>query len=174
MLKYLYYILASIILVFLQQTILPNLGFLNNLNVILVSLVFITIISGFNIGFIFAMLLGLLFNIYSFLPLGTFIIIYLIICLIVNFLYKNVFINFSFLTNLILIIIATFLYSIFVSLSAYLFYLMNLSRIFIVLDQALAINFIMQLLLNSLLISLIFILAKLTIKKLNLVFLIKK
>jgi len=174
MLKYLYYFLISIVLVFLQQNILPNLGFLNNLNFLLVILVFITIISGFDLGFIFALIVGFIYNIFSFLPLGTFIIIYLVILILVNFLYKNVLINFSFLTNFILIIMATLLYNFLLPFVTYIFYALNIIKLYIVIDNDYIINFLKAIILNSLLISFIFIIAKLTIQKLNLVFLIKK
>jgi len=174
MIKYFYYLFLSLILVFLQQSVLPALGFLANLNILLVFLVFITIIFDFNLGFIFAIFIGFLVNVFSFLPLGTFIIIYLVILGVINFLYKHVFINFSFLTNLILIVLATFIFNLLLLLVAFLFYLLNLTNIYIVLDGAFLINFLWQIILNSIMISLVYILAKLTIKKLNLVFIIKK
>jgi len=174
MIKYFYYLFLSLILVFLQQSVLPTLGPFANLNILLVFLVFTTIIFGFNLGFIFAIFIGLFVNIFSFLPLGTFIIIYLIILGVINFLYKHVFINFSYLTNLILIVLATLIFNFLLLLTAFLYYLINLINIYIVLDGVFLINFLWQIILNSIMISLVYILAKLTIKKLNLVFIIKK
>jgi len=174
MIKYFYYLIISLILVFLQQSILSTLGHFANLNILLVVLIFITIIFGFNLGFIFAVFIGFFVNIFSFLPWGTLIIIYLIIISIVDFLYKHVLINFSYLTNLILIILATFIFNLLLLGIAFFYYLFNLINIYIILDKIFMVNFLWQIILNSIMISLIYILAKLTIKKLNLVFIMKK
>ncbi|MFA5188815.1 MAG: hypothetical protein WC460_05635 [Patescibacteria group bacterium] len=174
MIKYLYYIFISLFLVFIQQSILMVFGYTANLNILLVFLVFITIISGFNLGFIFSVIIGLIAGLYSYLPFGSLIIIFLLIISLVNFLYKHVLINFSYLTNIILIVMATFLYNCLLVLINYLAYLLGMIRIYISVDSIFLINFLWQNILNVALISLIFVIAKLTIKKLNLVFLIKK
>jgi len=174
MIKYLYYFLISLTLVFIAQSILPVLGPLSNLNLLLVVLVFITIIFGINLGFIFAVLIGFWANIYSYLPLGTLIIVYLAVIWVVNFLYKNVFINFSFYTNLLLILIATFLHGLIIYLLNLLFYFSGVSALYIILDKVFLVDFIWQIFLNIILIIILYFIAKFTIKKLNLGFLIKK
>ncbi len=174
MIKYLYYFLISLALVFIAQSILPALTPFSNLNLLLVTLVFITIIFGFNLGFIFAVLIGFLINIYSYLPLGTLIIVYLLVLLAVNFLYKNVLINFSFYTNLILILVATFLYSLLVYILNLLFNFLGFVKLYINLDWIFLANLGWQLLSNLILMMALYFIAKFTIKKLNLAFLIKK
>ncbi len=173
MIKYLYYLFLSFFLVLIQQSFLSALGILSDLNLLLVFLIFVTITWGFNLGFIFAIFIGLFLSIYSFLPIGSFIAIFLLVLLSVNFLYKNVFINLSFNTSLILVSLSTLFYFIFIVLFSFLFYLFNLSNIYITMDRLLLDSFVRQIILNLSLMALIFIIAKITYKRLNLAFLIK-
>jgi cell shape-determining protein MreD len=174
MINYLYYSILSFGLVLIQQSVLSALGVFSDLNLLLVFLVFVTIIWGFNLGFIFAVFIGLFLSIYSFLPLGSFIIIFLLVILLINFLYKNIFINLSFNTSLILILLSTFFYFIFIVLFSFLFYFLNLSEMYLPFDRLLLDSFIRQIILNLSLMALIFIIAKFSYKRLNLAFLIKK
>ncbi len=174
MLKYFYYFVISLVLVLLVQSLFSSLGIFSNLNLLLIFMIFVLIVWGFNIAFIYALFIGLFLNIYSYMPLGTFIIIYLIILFGANFLYKNVFINFSLFTSLILIILATLLYQILYVIFNFLFYLIGLVAIYTPLDKIFLSNLIWQLALNSILIALIFIFGQVTSKKLNLAFLIKR
>ncbi|HDQ23007.1 MAG TPA: hypothetical protein ENN28_03495 [Candidatus Uhrbacteria bacterium] len=174
MIKYIYYLLISLFLVFIAQSVLSPLGILSNLNLLLVVLVFITVIFGFNLGFIFAVLIGFLANIYSFLPLGSLIISYLAIIAVINFFYKNVFINFSFYTILILILIATFLNFFIIYLLNLFFYFLGVVSLYVIVDKIFLLNLLWQFLLNLLFITILYFIAKFTIKKLNLAFLIKK
>jgi len=174
MIKYLYYLIASFLLVLIVQSTLPALGFFSNLNILLIFIIFVLIVWGFNAGFIFALFIGLFLNIYSFLPLGTFILIYLIILFGANFLYKNVFINFSLFTSLILISIATLLYEFLLLTFSFIFYSIGLLIIYMPLDKIFLTNLGWQLILNIILMSLIFIFGQITTRKLNLAFLIKR
>jgi len=173
MIKYLYCFLFSVFLVFIAQSI-TSLKYINNLNLILVALVFITIVWGFNLGFIFAIFMGFLLNLYSYLPLGTFIVIYLIIIGLVNFLYKHILINFSFVTNLILIVLASILYGLLLALFNYLFFLIGFVKIYILMDGLVINKLLWQVVFNAILTSVIFIIARIFYKRLNSVFLIKK
>jgi cell shape-determining protein MreD len=174
MIKYLYYIILSLFLVLIAYSLLPVSGSLSNLNIILVFLVITTIIFGFNQGFIFAVIIGFLMNYYSFFPFGTFILIFLLIIWLVDFLYKHVLINFSIYSNIILIIVSTLLYSFFIILFNYIFYLLGLIKFYILLDKIFLSSLFWQLGLNMLLMIILFFLAKITIKRLNIVFLLKK
>ena len=174
MIKYFYYLIIAFILVYIQQSIVTAFSLLLNLNLLLVALIFITIIFGYNVGFIFAIYLGFLINLFSFLPFGSFIIIYLLILTIVNFLYKHVLINLSFYTSLILILIATCLYTIIISLYNLLLYFFKVTSIYMELDRTFFQNLGEQLIWNLLLMAVIFLIAKTSLKKLNLAFLLKK
>jgi len=174
MIKYFYYFIISLFLVLLQQGVLANLSFFSNLNLLLVVLVFITIVSGFNLGFIFAVFIGIFVYFFSFLPFGTFIIIYLIILVLIDFLYKQVLINFSFYTSLILIVLATILYNLLIALFSYFYFWAGIISLNINLDKIFLFNSLWQAVSNAFLMAVIFIIAKITIKKLNLMFLFKK
>lgn len=174
MIKYLYYFLFSFFLVLLQQSFFTAFDFFSNLNILLVFLVFITIIFGFNLGFIFALFIGLILSIYSLIPWGSVILIYLVVLLIINFLYKNILTNLSFYTSLIMIILATLLYVLLVLLVFYLAYLADLNQVYIAINRGFWDNLIDQLILNTGLMALLFLIARFTYKKLNLAFLLKK
>jgi len=174
MIKYFYYLFISLLLVLLQQGVLANLTLFSNLNLLLVVLVFITIVSGYNLGFILAVFIGLFSYFFSFLPFGTFIIIYLIILVLIDFLYKHVLINFSFYTSLILIVLATILYNFLLILFGYFYFWAGIMSFNFNLDKIFLANSLWQVASNAFLMAIIFIIAKITIKKLNLVFLFKK
>lgn len=174
MIKYLYYLIIVFFIVWLTQSVFSTSSILINLNLVLVFLVFITIIFGFNLGFVFAVYAGFLMNFYSYLPFGTLIAIYVAVITSVNFLYKNVFINFSLYTSVILISLATVFYSLVVYLFNLFYYFVGLTTVYLPLNQLYFFAFAWQLGGNLILMILIFILAQFTIKRLNLVFLFKK
>src|SRR4030042_4947527 len=111
MLKIFYYLLLSLCLVFLNQSVVSVLVPPENINVLLTFLVFIAFVWGFNLAFIFAIFIGFFMNYNSYLPFGTFFFIYLVIISVVDYLHKQIFINFTFFTNIILIIVSTILYA---------------------------------------------------------------
>lgn len=174
MIRYLYFFIISLVLVLIVQSIFPALGIFSNLNILLIFIIFVLIVWGFNVSFFFALFIGLFLNIYSYLPLGTFILIYLIILMGANFLYKNIFINFSLFTSLILIILATIVYEFLLITFSFIFYIIGLNMIYLSLDKIFISNLIWQLILNAGLMSLIFIFGQISTKKLNLAFLIKR
>jgi len=171
--KYFFNFLIISLLVILIQGVFSALNILFPLNIFLVILVFITIIFGFNWGFIFSIFAGFALNLFSYLPLGSFIIIYLVVLLSVSFLYKNVFINLSLYTSLLLTFLATLIYQLLILLFNFMFYFLNLINIYITIDRTLLIYLGKQIILNLLVMSILFILAKATSKRLNLAFLIK-
>lgn len=174
MIKYLYYLLIVFFIVWLMQNVLSASSLLINLNVILVFLVFVTIVFGINLGFIFALYAGVLMSFYSYLPFGTIMVAYVMVIVLVNFLYKNVFINFSLYTALILSCLATVFYTLVIFLFNLLLFFLGLTLVYLNLDQTYFFAFAWQLGCNLVLMSLTFLLAQFTIKRLNLVFLIKK
>jgi len=174
MINYIYYFIIAFLLVLATQSILTSSEFLMNFNFLLVVIVFITIIFGFNLGFIWAIFIGLFMSIYSYMPIGSYILIFLLIVFIIDFLYKNVLTNFSLYSSLILMIVATLIFNFVLVLLNYLLYFFGLISLYIVLDSSYWQSFIWQLILNIVIMTIIFLLSKATIKKLNLAFLIKK
>jgi len=174
MIKYIIYFVISFVLVYVQQSFLTAFDTFYNLNLLLVFLIFIAVIFGFNLSFIFTIFIGLFLSIYSYLPIGSFIIIYLIVLALVGYLHRNFLINLSFYTSLILMSVATIVYNILVLIFTYFFYSIGLINIYISLDNNYINNTIWQLILNLILMALVFLIAQATVKKLNLAFLFKK
>lgn len=173
MIKYLYSFVIAAVLVFIQVSILSVFNITYNLNLLLVFLIFTTIIFGLKRSIIFAVFIGLLINIYSFLPFTTIFIIYLIIIMLINYLYKNVFTNFSYFSSLILAVVGTVGYSLLTAVFAYFFYIINLTNIYIIIDYNYIKNIIAAIILNLILISVFYLFAKTTIKTLNLSLVLK-
>jgi hypothetical protein len=174
MIRYLSLGIFSCFLLFLEQSIFTTSMWLINLNLILVFLVFIDIVWGFNWAFAFTVFAGIGLDVFSYLPFSTIVIILLVILFIVDLLYRHVFINFSFFSALILIFIATMLYIIMIYLGNILFFLIGWRNIYIEIDYIFEQKIFWQLLLNLLFMSVIFLFAKTLFKKLNLVFLTKR
>ncbi len=137
-------------------------------------MVFITFVSGLNWGFVFALFIGLLVNFYSYLPFPSYILIYLFIIFMVDYLHQQIFINFTFATNFILIILSTAMFSLLLALTNFIFYFLGVSLVYISLDWDWLANFIWQVINNIILMSLIFVLARAIFKKLNLTILVKR
>lgn len=174
MIKYLYYFLGSVFLVFLSQSIFSAIIPPENLNILVVFLVFVTFVFGLNSGFVFAVFIGFLLNLYSYLPLGTYVVIFLLIIFMVDYLHKQIFINFTFSTNFILILLSTVVYNLLLAIVSFLFYILGITRIYIELDQVYLSNLFWQIIFNLILISLVFVFARAIFKKLNLAILIKR
>ena len=174
MLKYIFHFFVAFILTMIQQSFITGLADFSSLNILLVFLIFVTIVWGFNLGFIYAIYIGILINIYSFLPIGTYVVIYMLLIIIIDYLYKNLLINFSLITNLLLTILATLIYSLLSVFAAYFFYYLNVINIYIDFDKQYFDALWSQLILNIILMCIIYLAAKSTIKKFNLAFLIKK
>jgi hypothetical protein len=174
MIKYFYYLLISLGLVFLSQSVFSAILPAENFNILAVFLVFVTFVWGLDLGFIFAVLLGLITNYYSYLPLGTYILIYLALVFMVDYLHQQIFINFTFFTNIILILLSTLLYNALLVSLNFILYLIGAIRVFIRLDALFYTNLFYQIIFNFILVSLVFVFAKAIFKKLNLAILVKR
>lgn len=174
MLKYPFYFLLSLFLVFLSQGIFSAFISPERLNILIVFLVFVTFVLGLDVGFIFAVCIGFLLNLYSYLPLGTYIIIFCLVVFLVDYLHKQIFINFTFSTNIVLILLSTILYFFSLAVINFIFYILGIVKIYISLDQQFFANLFWQIIYNLILMALIFIFAKAIFKKLNLTILVKR
>jgi len=174
MAKYFYYLLISLALVFLSQSVFSAFIPPQNINLLVVFLVFATFAWGADLGFVFAVFIGLFMNLYSYLPLGTYIVIYLLIVALVDYLHRQIFINFTFATNIILILLSTILYDILLLAFNSIFHFLGLTQIYISLDKIFWADLFWQIIFNALAIGLIFIFAKAIFQKLNLAILAKR
>jgi len=133
----------------------------HKLNLVLIALVFILIFNSYQKALQWAVGLGLLIDLYSFLPFGFYTINLIIVLLIINFLLTNVFTNKSFYSVLILIILATFFYNLIFIIFSY------LTNINFTLNWH---NILKQIFYNSFISLFLFYLFSLTIKKFNSMF----
>lgn len=146
---------------------------LNNLNVILTTIVFITIILNYRLGLYSAVLAGIVLDLYSVNGLGPVIITLLVVVLSLNFLFNNFFTNRSFYSLLVLGFIGTVIYDVVLLFLKYIFYSLKINGLIPNLDRFWFYNFSWQIILNLVLISLIFLIFNALSKKLKSVFLVR-
>lgn len=158
--------------VILQISFLPTLGYpINNLNLILSIIIFVTIIISYETGLWYAFGSGLLLELYSTYFFGMIIFSLIIATVLINFLFDNFFTNRSFYSLLILGLIGTIIYN-------FLLFLINLIIDFInplkniadYFNAQLFYNLIWQIVLNLFILSLIFLILNFTSKQLKSVF----
>jgi len=173
MIKYIAYFLISFFLVFIQQSLFSGFSLLADLNILLITIVYITLVFGFNLGFIFALFIGFGIGLYTFLPFGVLLLIFLAIVFLIDLVNKYILTSFSFFTNFILIIGATISYYILIIVFSNLFFYLKILEVNLNLDQRFLDGFFNQLFLNTLLMIFLYLISKITFKRLNLAFLIQ-
>lgn len=110
-----------LILFLLQASFLSGLPVLNNLNLILIILIFILSLKGVEFAFGWLLAIGFLLDIFSFLPFGMHLFSLFLTISLINFLVINFFTNRSLFSYLALVTCATILYEIFSRGMIYLF-----------------------------------------------------
>jgi len=173
--KIIFTILFTVFLVATQLSFISGLpaGF-SNVNLILVSLIFISVIGGSKFSVWWAIGAGLFMDILSFLSFGTYLLSLVAIALLIDFSLKKWFTNRSLYTFLALTILATVSYSILIKLSSYLMHFLSGSGFILILNEKFWTNELSQLVLNLLSVAVIFYFFNLLSIKLKPVFLIKK
>lgn len=147
---------------------------LNNLNLILVVLIFIIAVSGLKFSLWWAAGAGFLMDVFSFLPFGTYLLSLAAISILIYFSLKNFFTDRSLYSFLALAVIATFSYGIFMKFASYLMHFFGGNDFFLILNKKFWINELYQLALNLISVSVIFYFFNLLSTKLKPVFLIRK
>ncbi len=107
--------LFIIILVVFQISFIDGLPtYFNNLNLPLVTLIFILVLGGLNPAFWWSLGIGFMFDIFSFMPFGLFTICYFLTIILTHFLLINFFTNRSLYSFLTLTFFATVSYEFFI------------------------------------------------------------
>ncbi len=107
-------VLLIIGLVAIQQSFINNLSaWFNNLNLVLVILVFILGLSNFKLALCWAIGLGFMLDIFSFLPFGIYLTCLSLTIILTHLLLTNFFTNRSLYSFLALTILATVYYNLF-------------------------------------------------------------
>lgn len=161
-------------LIFLHQSFFSSVVPDANINIVIVFLVFATFVWGLDVSFYFAVFIGYLQGFYSFLPFGIFIPVYLGIIVLVDYLHRQIFINFTFSTNFLLIIISTLCFNLLLLGAAFATYIWGISPVFINIDKIYFSNLIWQTINNLILSCFIYIVASAIFRKMNLTILIKR
>ena len=147
---------------------------LHNFNLVLVVLVFILILTNFNLTAWWAVGMGTFFGILSFTAFGVDLFCLYMTVVAVNFLLINFFTNRSLYSILALVVLATFVYEFFLNFIIFLEKLIFNNDIGIVLNAAFWNSKLSQLALNLFASFIIFYLINFVSKKLKPAFLVKK
>jgi rod shape-determining protein MreD len=167
-------IFLILILVILQISFFPLLNYpANNLNLILTVVIFITVILSYRLGFFWAILSGVIIDLYSINSFGIVTLALVATVFGVNILFDNFFTNRSFYSLLMLELIGTVFYNFIVLILNFIFYSFKINVLSFGLDRFWFYNFFWQIILNLILISIIFLFFNLLSKKLKSVFLIR-
>jgi len=116
-------LLIIIFLAIIQIAFLSKFNYLNYFNLILSSIILISInINDFRLSLFWAVIGGFFMDLYSFLPFGTFILTLILLVFIINLLVKNFLPSTSLLSVVALGIIGISFYNLFLLLITKLFY----------------------------------------------------
>jgi len=142
---------------------------INNINLLVIALVFLINLADFGVIVFFAVSSGLIIDIYSNLPFGTFMLTMIATATLLEILFYNFFTNRSFYSLIVLSLIGTTIYNImFLSISGIAYYF-GWSDFFAGSDYFW--RFVKQLIFNAALLSLLFYLFNLLSKKYKPIFL---
>jgi len=171
-------ILNAIIVIFLvifQLAFISGLPLgLNNINFLLIALIFILVLKDNKTAFWWSIGIGSLVDIYSFLPFGFFIVSFFITILIADFLLKNFFTNVSLYSFLALTFFSTIIYEFWLRINVYIFNLFILKIDFFMFIKDFWVNFLWQIVFNLLFVFILFYIINFISQRLKPVFLVKR
>jgi len=175
---YLKIFLNFILVIFLSIihfSFMGNLPFnLFNINIILVAIIFTLALSDLKYALWQVVGFGFIFDIYSFLPFGIYLISLSTSVLLINFLLKRFFTNRSLYSFCALIIFFTIFYEFIFNFFVYMFSILRENIIFFIFYKDFWVNVFFQIIFNLLAVFFIFYILNLFSDKLKPVFLLKK
>ena len=148
-------------------------GYFSNINILLIFLVYLLMISKLRITIIFAIALGALMDIFSFYIFGAYLSGFVLSIIVVNFLLVNFFTNRSLYAFLALIVSASILNFIFLTIVNNIFSVF-LGDPLILFNQEFFLSVVKQVILNSAFMILIFYLTNFLNNRFRPVFLVNK
>lgn len=161
-------------LVIIQLSLISGLpARLNNLNLILVILIFILGLAGLDLAVWWIIGTGVLLDIFFFMPFGVFLICLSLTIIVTNFFLTSFFTDRSIFSFLALVSLATFVYEILLTLISYVVYLLSPVEISLILNKTFWLAKLSQLGLNLIITIFIFYLVHFIKKELRPVFLVK-
>jgi len=166
-------ILVMVIVVFQLSFISGLPGWLNNLNFVLVILIFILTFSDLKIVLWWSIGVGWLCDIYSFLPFGFYLVSLFLTMLIANFLLTNFFTNRSLYSFLALTFFSTLFYEFFLFLMIYVWQLFVDPILFFAFTKEFWLKITEQAILNLLFVFILYYIISFVSHKLKPVFLLR-
>lgn len=167
-------ILLVIILALIQFSLISGLpAGLENLNLVLVVLIFALSLYSLESALWQAVGVGLILDIFSFLPFGVFLVSLFLSCLAANFLLVNFFTNRSFYSFLALTAITSFFYGLIFNLINHFFQFDLVEKTFFIFNPSFWQAFVFQMIFNLISVIIIFYMVNFLSKKLKPAFLEK-
>jgi rod shape-determining protein MreD len=163
------------ILVLVQFSFISALPFgLGNFNLALVALIIILMVSGFNISLWWAIGLGFLLDVYSFLPFGVYLTCFFLTILAANFLLSNFFTDRSLYSFMALIFLSSVCFNFLFYSFSYFWGTFGAEPAVVIFGKEFLINLVWQIFLNILAVFLLFYITNFVSKRLRPVFLGRK
>lgn len=143
-----HFILALLVSLIQLTLIQPLFSWFGYFNLVLVALLFVLSLSGFNKAIIWAFVVGFVYGVYGFFPSPVFIIYFLLALIIVDFLLRNFFTDRSLYSFLALTLILVFIFNLFFYATLYIWHWYSLDLTFFLLSKGFWINFLKGMIYN--------------------------
>ena len=166
--RYLAYLFLFLALAVFQVSFLDNLPYLNHVNLVLTVFVFVSLLEPLRFNLFNLIWSGVLLDIFSYLPFGSYIISFFLAWLAVWFLQVKVFSDFALLSALILTAVGTIVLDLSTYILSKLALIANFSQFSIIYDGGHLIDLSLEIAANLILVTFIFLVAVRVSKRLNL------
>lgn len=146
-------------------------GYLSELNIVFVTLAFVIGITNFKVWFWWAFGFGFIFDIYSFLPFGLFLILFPLIGVLLNYVLKNYLTDRSLYSFVVLLLILLSFFEVSKTFFTYLLYFFEYKTTFYAFAWS---DLLISILVNYLLVVVVYNVMNITTNILKPVFLVNK
>ncbi len=157
--KVFFHFALIIFLVIFQLSFLSHWRHLTYFNPILCLVIFLSAKRHY-LNLFWALISGFFLDLFSFFPFGIFIVVFVFLIFLINFLVKNFFTNYSFFSMFILGFIGIFFYNLFLIIISKVLYLVKIIDFNFILNNEYLFNFSWQLIINLIFLSILFFVKK--------------
>jgi len=165
-------IILLIVVQFGLVTALPS--FYSGINVLLVAIIFVLALWGEKVAWWWVLSIASIYDMISYTPMGVFLVTYVLVFFVVNFLQKNFFTNRSLYSFLVLTTFATISYKSVLYLSSTLFFMWSKEVSFNLFYNKFWLSELYSLLLNICLVFLVYNVINFVSKRLKPTFLVRR
>lgn len=149
---------SIILLILFQLNIINFIGDLSfYLNPLLIIIILVSLLYSLRLGLIWALAGGFLIDLYSIQNFGTHVITFVLMIILVHLLFKKFITNRSFYSFLFLTIISTIFYHLILMTITPLLHYLNFAKYTFILNSKFIILILIQILLNSVIITIIYL-----------------